>query len=327
MCFGIRIWHLKCTRETPPKSEKLKLSKSNSQVEVFFEREKFKILGESFMQRVLLVAVFAFSLFLKVASVAGAEGELKGQLVAMKKTTTTTVEETEEGDENKNKQGQDQDQHSKIENNINVNATPAVQAPPPSNEVSSVLGAKAYSNDNSQRVSIIPLLGATAFNGNWYDHVKNSYTMGLALDLPATNNFSVEAEGYYAKSSVQYGYFSHDFNQYSMGLNGKYYLSRSTFQPYLGAGMSAIDYENMSYGPTAPGRSYSRWIGAAQGIAGMDVTLSQQVAVGIRGAYIVPVINRPSVANDGRYALPHYEEASLINNTHMKLMGTARFAF
>lgn len=288
------------------------------------------------MQKFILVAVFTFSLFLKVVTASGAESEWGSNLVAMKKTTTTTVETTddekaveEQKEEPKEIAKKEAEQTSRIQNNINVN-TPAaapVATAPQYGDASSVLGVKAASSENTQRIAIIPMVGASSFNGSWYSHVQNAYSLGIAIELPVSNNFSFEVETGYAKYNVSYAYFSHDFNQFSAGLNGKYYFSRSALQPYIGAGMTAIDYDNMSYGPMSKYQSYSRWIGAAEALAGVDVSLSQSVAIGARGEWLLPVINRPNVANNGRNAMPYSEEASLINNTQLKFMGTARVAF
>lgn len=307
------------------------------------------------MQKVILVLVFVFSLFLKVAIAAGAEkgaavvgaqkeseaGAEKGAAVAgvgeepvtvrgkkvgvKKKTTTTTTEEFMDEEENAN-QMQEQKQSSKIENNIHLNSSQPVSVTTPVADAASVLGAKAYER-NTQRISIIPMLGTGFFSGSWYNHVYNTYSMGLALDLPVTNHFSIEAEGGYGKYNVSYALYSHDFNQYTVGGSGKFYLSRSMIQPYLGLGMLAINFDNMSYGPAAYYQRYNRWMGAVQAMVGADVSISDQIAFGVRGAWLVPAVNRASVQSYGPYSLPYSEEAALMNTSQVRVMGTVRLAF
>lgn len=278
------------------------------------------------MNKAILVFIFAFSLFLKVSNAAGAEGNVSE--VASDTSETVGVSDVQ--------------QPTTIQNTINV--TPAAtqapmsvqQAAPspapmvaqsqPNNDAASVLGT-SQREESSHSASITPLVGGTAYNGRWYEHVKNSYTFGLLLELPASERFSIEAEGMYARSNVSYAYYGHDFDQYSIGGNGKLYLSRSIIQPYVGVGATALLYDNMTFGPKHPQGKYSRWIGAAQAIAGLDLEVAKRTAVGIRGQWVVPVLNRPGVADNGVYAYPYYEEASLMNTTFFRVMGSVRLSF
>lgn len=277
------------------------------------------------MEKLFLVTIFVLSLFLKVSNAAGAEEEAVN---AGEKSDVAAIEEKVAAEK-----GATAEKNTTIQNHIHVESNPSLKnrnaryvEGDPNSDAASVLGT-AQSSPSSLSASIIPTIGGTAYTGDWYDHVRNSYTFGLILDVPASDRLSIEVEGTYGQSHATYSNYGHDFNQYSIGGNGKYFLSRNVLQPYIGAGMTALFYENMSFGPTFPNARYSQWMGAAQAIAGLDVEVSRNTAVGVRGQWVVPIVNRPGVIDNGTFAYPRYEDASLMNNTFFRFMGTARLMF
>lgn len=260
------------------------------------------------MQRFLLVFVFAVSLFLKVAVVAGAEVESSGsdaEAVAVETSQPETI---------------------LAANQTNISVDNEESARVRYDDPSAVLGTRAHSSSHYQKVALIPMIGGSGFNGRWYDHISNSYTFGLALDVPVSETFSCEIEGAYAKYNIAYSYFAHDFNQYTIAGNGKIYLSRGVLQPYAGLGVAGLYYQNMTRGPSYPVR-YNQWVGAGQALVGADVKVSEQLAVGIRGTWVLPLFNRPATIDNGYYAFPYYEEASAMNSTFFRVMGSAKLSF
>jgi opacity protein-like surface antigen len=204
-------------------------------------------------------------------------------------------------------------------------------------DVSSVIGAKARAQDDSpSRISLIPMVGTSDFNGDWGKHVSNSYSVGLALEVAATSNLAVEIEGGYSRYSTLYSYaerdsryytYGHDFNQYQIGANAKFYVIRSVISPYLGGGIAGLYYDGMDRGPYFRGQNYNHWVGSGQLLAGADVDVTRSVAIGVRGAWLAPIFNRPQTQDDGVHARPAYEDAALINSYQYRIMGSVKLAF
>src|SRR5690606_38961203 len=117
-------------------------------------------------------------------------------------------------------------------------------------EVSQVDRSAGYS------MKLTPLFGASVYHGQWSQNIRNQYSLGLAVELPITRYFAFEAEGGYANYRIAYtpnigGPIGYSFNQYLIGGNGKVYLMTTKLRPYIGAGMAAVIFDNMSR--TIPG--------------------------------------------------------------------------
>lgn len=198
-------------------------------------------------------------------------------------------------------------------------------------DVSSVLGVRERVYDRYSRLSLTPMVGGSWYATNWNDHIGNNYTFGLALEIPMNPYLAFEIESGYAKYNISYGYapgyppYTHFFNQYLIGGNLKAYLTRTDFRPFVGGGIMGVCYEGMSRGPSMP-VAYSQCIGSAQLLAGAEYVASDSVAIGIRGAYLIPMFNRPYTMSNAYTSAPGFEEAGAINTSFYKLMATLRVA-
>lgn len=198
-------------------------------------------------------------------------------------------------------------------------------------DVSSVLGVKEAYVYRQHRLGLTPLIGGSWYATNWNDHIGNNYTFGLILDIPMNSYLDFELEGGYARYNISYGYapgmppYSHYFNQYLFGSNLKTYLIRGDFRPFIGGGLMGVCYENMSRGPAMP-VAYNQCIGSAQLLAGAEFDVSRDIALGVRGAWLIPMFNRPYTMSNAYTSAPGYEEAAAINTSFYKLMATMRIA-
>jgi len=171
-------------------------------------------------------------------------------------------------------------------------------------------------------VTLTPMIGGSGYVGEWGNHIQNSYQFGLAVDMPL-GIVSVEAEGGHGRYGIAYSHFKHYFNQYNVGANLKAVIVRSGIvHPYVGAGLMGLYYANMNRGPQYSYLSYNHWLGSGQVLFGAEVEVASDIAVGIRGSYVVPLINRPHTADNGVYSLPYFEEAAAINTSTYRIMGT-----
>jgi len=180
--------------------------------------------------------------------------------------------------------------------------------------------------DPQMRTTLAPMVGASNWVGRWNTHITNDVTVGLVLEHPLSRSFSLEAEGSYARHGITYSYFSHNFDLYGIGGNGKLYLMRGTFNPYIGGGILGLYYSGMSVGPSNPYAVYDHWLGSGQLMAGGDIALSREISIGVRGAYVRPLFNQPATYHNGVVAFPGYEESSAINSAFFRLMGAVRIA-
>jgi hypothetical protein len=182
-------------------------------------------------------------------------------------------------------------------------------------------------------MSLTPMIGWQQYYGSWGQQIYNNYSFGLSLEIPLHPIFSLEVEGSYAQNKINWagpGPISpfmglHNFNQYSLGLNGKLYIVRSrVFNPYVGAGILASLFDGLwsirRYG------YYSQATGSGQLMAGVDINLFKNVAIGARGSLVVPVIT-PFVPNNGYVAAPGFEDASAISTAYFRAMGTVKVSF
>ncbi len=186
--------------------------------------------------------------------------------------------------------------------------------------------APAPAADPQTRMSLMPMIGVTNWVGRWNNHITNDATFGLVLEAPISRNFSLEAETSYARYGITYSYFAHNFDLYGIGGNGKFYLTRGTFNPYIGGGIMGLYYSGMSAGPNNPYAVYDHWLGSGQLMAGGDIALSREISIGVRGAYVRPLFNQPATYHNGVVAFPGYEETSAINSAFFRLMGAVRIA-
>jgi hypothetical protein len=125
-----------------------------------------------------------------------------------------------------------------------------------------IINAEAVEpSDASKRIALTPMVGTSSWMGRWTPHITNEYTVGLIMEVPVTRNFSFEAEGSYARHGISYSLYSHSFDLYGLGGNGKLYLARGVVSPYLGAGVMGLYFDNMSRGPSFP-QVYDHWLGS-----------------------------------------------------------------
>ncbi len=198
-------------------------------------------------------------------------------------------------------------------------------------DVAAVIGTRERVYDRYSRVSLTPMIGGTWYATDWNDHIGNNYTFGLLLEVPINPNLAFEVQGGYARYNISYGYaagyppYNHYFNQYVLGGNLKAYLTRTQFRPYIGGGIEGICYENMSRGPSMP-VMYSQCIGAANLFGGAEIVLSDDIALGGRAAWLIPVFNRPYTVSNSYMSAPGFEEAGAINTSFYQLMATLRIA-
>ncbi len=222
-------------------------------------------------------------------------------------------------------------------NNVHVNVRGGDTSNTNNNESGSSMSAKMQDSSLGLHTAITPMVGMSNYYGAWGNHVSNSYSLGLGLEVALNSLISIEVEGGYSKYNVGYSYFrqysnqyhfyKHDFNQYNIGANAKLYLSRSFIQPWIGVGSMALYYENMTRDAANSYYSYNQWVGAIQPIAGLDVEVTKGIAVGMRGAYIIPMFNKPQTADYGNVSAPYFEEASLMNTSFYKVMADVKVMF
>ncbi len=190
----------------------------------------------------------------------------------------------------------------------------------------------------SKAVSLIPMVGGAFYQNtnrynNWSDHITNNHTFGLALDIPITQKLSFELEGARGDYDISYGlydnygnfsnrYVYHSFQVYSLGGNLKLFpLNHAIFQPFLGLGMLGMWFQNINgYNLNDP------FVGSGQLMAGSDFVVSEGWALGIRGAWIVPMFNKPDAFSNvyGNTSAQGFEEASAVNSNFFRLLGTLR---
>ncbi len=177
------------------------------------------------------------------------------------------------------------------------------------------------------RAAITPMIGITNYAGAWGSHIQNRISVGLGLELALTRLLSIEIEGGYGRFNIGYNYYNHNFNLYNVGGNAKLYLTRWVIQPWIGFGVSGFYYENMTHGPSSPYSTYSQWIGTIEPLAGLDVEVSRDLTVGVRGAYYFPSFNKPRTMDNGIYSFPYYEEAGAMNTNFYKVMANVKLSF
>lgn len=183
---------------------------------------------------------------------------------------------------------------------------------------------------------IIPMGGAGDYVGAWGINTKNNYSFGIATEFLTDSPVAIELEGGYANYSLAYtslaepstGYLgarlmSHNFDQFNLGANAKFYMSQGTIRPYFGAGLHGVYYAGMQQ--RLPGdfiRQYDEIVGSGQLLVGADVTIAKQTSLGLRGSWMIPVLDKPVTRDSGDHAAPGFEEAGLIGASYYKILGT-----
>jgi len=284
------------------------------------------------MKQTVMVTVFLIGLVLRVSVSAGAElnwdralAELDAPILpSEEKVETTSLDKVADSTTTSTPSPQAQvstvaatpASPPAIQQNFNI--TPAV-AP-----TTTVSESAAVASQSASGIAIIPMIGGTGYSGRWNDHISNTYSLGLALEVAMSSVVALEAEGSFGKHSISYSSLRHDFQQYGVGGNIKLYPVKSALiSPYLGLGLMGIYYEDMMRYPFR----YNRWVGAPQALAGVDVNVNEGLALGVRGSYLVPLLNRPATADNGIFSYPGYEEAAAIDSSFVRVMGTAKVSF
>lgn len=256
------------------------------------------------------------------------------------------------------------DAYSANNNNVNVNVAPNVNnstalALPPPNANPTVVAAQplydpyqpaeygdaaklalASEMGIRKQTRITPMAGSGDYIGAWRLNTKNNYSLGLVTEFETSPNIGIEVEGGYSNYSLAYtslaepalGYMgpmmiAHNFDQFNAGGNAKFYLMRGTFRPYVGGGLQAIYFSGMQQ--RLPGnaiRVYDYILGAGQMLVGSDLEVSRDVTIGLRGAVLVPLINKPYTQGNGMNSAPGFEENALMTASYYKILGTVSIA-
>lgn len=286
------------------------------------------------MEKITLNVVFAIALVLKTVTAVGANNSFdlsSATLVAANKSSSMIINNGDSEESESDEESEEVDSKRSNTRIQNIVMAPASNEPSQNRVEGNNLSAsmKESRSSGTSPISIIPMAGSTGYQGEWNAHVRNAYSLGLALEISTGSLLAIELEGGYGNYTVSYLNFGHNFNKYDFGGNAKFYLTRGVFEPFVGLGVMGSHYENMaryynsSFGPVAS--RYDETIGSAQLIAGGDLRVSSGVAIGVRASYMMPMFNRPGVLHDGNYAYPNYEDASLINSAHYRLMGALKF--
>jgi hypothetical protein len=190
--------------------------------------------------------------------------------------------------------------------------------------------------ETSHSMRITPMVGSGDYLGQWSLPNKNNYSLGVAVELLNDSPLAIEIEGGYANHSLAYtslaepsmGFatarlMAHNFDVFTIGANAKVYIHRGTLRSYIGGGLAGVYYSRMQQ--RMPGdfvREFDAIVGSGQLLGGAEVALSKEAAVGIRGSWTVPLLNRPVTRDNGMNSAPGFEEAALINTSYYKIMGT-----
>lgn len=261
-----------------------------------------------------MVTIFALGLILKVSSLAGAEMSANAEEARVEVADEVVQKDVRVAE---NVEDPRLSFHQASPQPVNYDQ-PAQQGPvlPSTHESSS-------NYDSTSRAALIPMLGGSRFAGRWGDHISNRYNLGLILEIPVVPALAFEVEGGFGRYNIAYSYYGHDFNQYQLGANIKIYIIRSFIQPYIGGGVAALYFENMTRGPRGLS-PYHEWVGNGQLFAGADVNLSERLAIGVRGSWLTPLIHRPITADNGFNSYPYFEEAAAMNTNQFRFMGSLR---
>jgi hypothetical protein len=187
------------------------------------------------------------------------------------------------------------------------------------------LKANASHTSTTVGLALIPMAGGTSYAGSWNNHIRNSYTVGAALELSIIPLLSIEAEVGQGRYYINYSDYGHNFTQYTYGGTAKFYLTRGIVQTYAGAGIVGLTYQNMTHGMYS-NSTYDSSLGAGQALIGADIALSNQVSVGVRGSYIKPLFNLPANTNNDSYNTQYSEENSAMNSAMYRLMGAVKIS-
>jgi len=192
-------------------------------------------------------------------------------------------------------------------------------------DAASVLGTHEY--HAGPRASITPMIGGVIYGGGWKDYVNNTVSLGVAIDIPVSYLLSFELEGGYARFTRSFLWGQgRGFDVWDGGGSLKVYFTRGVVRPYVGAGMLANYYDGMMFPGTYGRLASSQLIGSGQLLGGAEISLSEGISIGARAAWIVPMINRPYTFDNAFTPAPGTADASMINTSFYKLMGTVSIA-
>lgn len=281
------------------------------------------------MQQLKLILILASCLVLKATMVAGAEVESGTENVQPVQIESAQPKAVPPSQGIANTGTSDQVQNNTVKVNVQGNnETRLANENRVYNEnVGSVMAARVEQPYAPSRTAITPMVGVSDYYGNWGSHIDNDYTLGLGLEVALNPFLGIEIEGGYGRYNIAYQSYRHNFNLYQVGGNGKFYFSRSVLQPWIGFGVTGLYYENMSRGPSFPYSSYNQWVGAIQPMAGVDVEIVKGLAIGARGAYVIPTFNKPTTYDNGYTAYPYYEESAAMNTSFYKIMADVKLMF
>ncbi len=208
------------------------------------------------------------------------------------------------------------------------NAKPltVAMASPADGDASSVLVVKRGYDDSYSAFSIYPLIGTTVYATPWWrNQVSNSYVAGLGFEAPLTNYLALEIEGTYGDFDMVYATpytpngFRHGYALYTAGAHAKLFLFDGPIRPYIAGGMDALYFEGLTVGPPIP-YVYNRWVGAAVGVAGLDIHLSKMMSFGVRASYTKPFLNTPEAWDP----LSRTAEAGVLSADYFRFMGSVK---
>jgi len=288
------------------------------------------------MNHLFLVIIFIAGLMIKAGEVAGADAEFVVDAKTSEVTTESTATKplvasvTSDPLEPIDTTGQVQPQ---LETAV---VTTAEGAQASGGAGGALLTTEPVAEAPTKRkVYLTPLIGGSVYTGGygnnlWKDHIYDGKTFGIAIDVPLSNHVNFEVEGARGDYDISYGSYgpmgnyvaAHGFHVYSLGGNLKLYpLSHSVLQPYAGAGLMGLWYKDIS-----SVEMRDPFIGAGQLMLGTDFFLSERFALGVRGAWVQPLFNRPNTypAFYGPTTLQGYEEASAVNQGFVRIMGTVK---
>lgn len=284
------------------------------------------------MKKAIFGIVFLIGLVTQASSLAGVEAELGGSVLQQADARRSTrplflnsYREDSRYEEETVRAGSNQRQ-------LAVNRAPGYLDEEP-------YRLSAQSSYHSEPIyGITPTIGTMWWGGGWGPYITNQYALGLLVDFPLSRSVSLEIEGAYANNRINYispgGYGHHTFDQFMAGGNGKVYLWRGVINPYVGAGITGIYYSGMRGVQMGyPGiQQYNQLVGSGQLLVGSEVGVSENITLGARGSWLLPLINRPLNQDypggpTGRTASPGFEEAAAINTSFFRLVGTVRVTF
>lgn len=193
-------------------------------------------------------------------------------------------------------------------------------------DAASVLGTKRHHEEYSSAFSLYPMMGTSIYSDGWNNNVGNSYIVGLGVEVPTSTWLSLNLEGTFGDYDLRYRQYgtgivaNHNFSLATGSGFAKIYLADGWLRPYVAGGMDALYYDGQAVsGYRSP---FSRWIGAASAMAGAEVELTRNLALGVRASYTRPFLNLPSAFDP----ISAYPEGNVMQVSYFRFMGNVRVA-